>query len=278
MSQNIIWIGVGISLVVGIASSFFLFWRTTNYTRDIRDTIMSSSKCVILYGNDYINRTSNSRSLLVMDKLEIKTLADLFQVKSINNSIFFRKGGICECDGETRFMFYDDTGKCTITIVHCHGEFVRCGFHDNSNLELTEASKHEVLEYLSSRLNYHHHDLFNAVSEGLVHVIQEVIDNGVDINVTNSFGQTPLHLAAYFGHMEEVQFLLSKSANPNVVSVNGRTPLDMALLELLERHRDYSKAVERKAQIANLLRKHGGKTGLELDAEKPLPQSSLSSP
>ena len=73
---------------------------------------------------------------------------------------------------------------------------------------------------------------------------------------------TPLHLAADFGEEDIAELLISGGANVNAKS-GSKTPLDHALsLDLRGREPSPS----RKA-IADLLRKHGGKTGAELKAE-----------
>jgi ankyrin repeat protein len=56
------------------------------------------------------------------------------------------------------------------------------------------------------------------------------------------------------GEKEVVELLIDKGANVNAKMVDGRTPLDAAI---------YGKNPE----TADLLRKHGGKTELELIAE-----------
>jgi ankyrin repeat protein len=52
------------------------------------------------------------------------------------------------------------------------------------------------------------------------------------------------------GHKEIGELLIASDADVNALSVNGKTPLDLA-----------------NDETADLLRKHGGKTGGELKAE-----------
>ena len=63
-----------------------------------------------------------------------------------------------------------------------------------------------------------------------------------------------MHYAAIGGEKEVVELLIAKGANVNAKMVDGRTTLDAAI---------YGKNPE----TAELLRKHGGKTGEELEAE-----------
>ena len=55
-------------------------------------------------------------------------------------------------------------------------------------------------------------------------------------------------------HKEIVELLIAKGADVNAKTGDGRTPLDYSI-------------VNKQPETANLLRKHGGKTGEELKAE-----------
>ena len=92
-----------------------------------------------------------------------------------------------------------------------------------------------------------------AASWGHKEVAELLIDNGADVNVKSGFGQTPLHWACNEGrHVAEL--LITKGADVNAIDAAGQTPLDWA-------------EEEKQTETANLLRKHGGKTGKELEAE-----------
>ena len=60
--------------------------------------------------------------------------------------------------------------------------------------------------------------------------------------------------AAWKGHKEVAELLIANGADVNAKNEDGETPLD------------FTKQTKQKA-IANLLRKHGGKTVEELKAE-----------
>ena len=66
---------------------------------------------------------------------------------------------------------------------------------------------------------------------------------GADLSQEDSCGRTALHVAALYGHVEIVQYLLKNYAEPNAIDYLGLTPLDYALkanseavVPVLERH------------------------------------------
>ena len=68
---------------------------------------------------------------------------------------------------------------------------------------------------------------------------------------------TPLHIAASKSHKEIIELLIAKGADVNALNNKGDTPLDLAMPD----------SPFDSTELADLLRKHGGKTGKELKAE-----------
>ena len=93
--------------------------------------------------------------------------------------------------------------------------------------------------------------LHRAAFWGYTEVVELLINNEVDVNAKDKYGCTPLHDAAEYSHLEIAEMLINRAPDMNALAHNGDTPLDLA-----------------NGETADLIRKHGGKTGKELKAER----------
>ena len=106
----------------------------------------------------------------------------------------------------------------------------------------------------------------NAVGSSLLNyqlhgeVAELLIRQGADVNAEGPKGWTALHWAVAMAQKKSVELLIGEGADVNAKDVIYGTPLDNV-------GRFYDTATKAKeADLANLLRKHGGKTGEEVEA------------
>ena len=90
---------------------------------------------------------------------------------------------------------------------------------------------------------------------GIIEAIKRHLAAGTDVNAKASRGWTPLHSVAT---KEVAELLIAKGADVNARGFLGITPLDKAVGNTFND--------KNNAEAADLLRKHGGKTGEELKA------------
>jgi len=117
---------------------------------------------------------------------------------------------------------------------------------------------------VNAKNNYGWTALYIAASNyrGNKEVVELLISEGADVNAKDDRGRAPLHGAAFDGHKEVVELLISEGADVNAKDDRGGTPLDAAEEEEKRNWTLLGSAFEEKMnEVANLLRKHGGKYG-----------------
>ncbi|EEU36066.1 uncharacterized protein NECHADRAFT_53166 [Fusarium vanettenii 77-13-4] len=70
--------------------------------------------------------------------------------------------------------------------------------------------------------------LLQAVSTGNFLAAKRLVKNGADVNATDHYGQTALHLTVIGGARELTLSILDKGGDPNAQDNDGRTPLHRA--------------------------------------------------
>ena len=132
-------------------------------------------------------------------------------------------------------------------------------FSENSQT-LLEAENIETIE-----------KYIDPINKGNINVVKQYLAAGADANMNLPSEWTLLHHAADRTNKEIVKILLEAGANVNAKIDGGYTPLDLAqsLMEkdLYSSNEVYLRIKSKKKEIADLLRKNGGKTAEELKAE-----------
>lgn len=70
--------------------------------------------------------------------------------------------------------------------------------------------------------------LHMACYQGHTEEVREMISSGIDINVRGDIGSTPLHEAVLGGHAEVIKVLLNNGASLDSKNDYGETPLELA--------------------------------------------------
>ena len=97
-----------------------------------------------------------------------------------------------------------------------------------------------------------------AAGRGNKEVVELLIAKGVDVNAKNNRGGTPLHLP---NNKEIAELLIANGADVNAKDEDGETPLDWAI-----RNSNWKHVRRKRAETADLIHKHGGKTRKQLEA------------
>jgi ankyrin repeat protein len=87
--------------------------------------------------------------------------------------------------------------------------------------------------------------IHDAAEEGNIKAVKQHLAAGTDVDAKDMNGETPLNWAAYNGHKEIAELLIANGADVNAADKYGETPLGET----------------QRYEIADLLRKHGGKRG-----------------
>ena len=130
--------------------------------------------------------------------------------------------------------------------------------------------------------------IHKAAFDGNIKAVKRHLNAGVDANAQTRSENTPLHAAAYQGHSEVIELLIANDADVNASDMRGWIALHAAVdqghaavaallivkgADLIARMKGGGYTVldlanlKEQTEIAALLRKHGGKTKKELEAE-----------
>ena len=114
---------------------------------------------------------------------------------------------------------------------------------------LAKSRQDSCLGCLASRGSPEKTPLLSAIQGGNFDVCKLLIEqHKVDVNISDGYGMTPLHLASKLGRPKTVELLCKYVLDKNTFDNNGKTPMDLAVSEA-------------KWKIVEILEDHGGVRG-----------------
>jgi ankyrin repeat protein len=116
---------------------------------------------------------------------------------------------------------------------YCESDFKRCVRFQNSlknqPIPLTLLPNGKIVSNTRSREDLEATVIFNAIMKNRAHMMGSLIRAGVNVNLKNLEGVTPLMVAAEVGNEQAIKILLQHNANPNVKNELGETAYDIAV-------------------------------------------------
>ncbi len=118
-------------------------------------------------------------------------------------------------------------------------------------------------------------DTFSLIEDIVYHsdieAFKAVFEAGVDVNIQNKYGWTPLHICIRRDHRDMIEYLLDKGADINRVDGVGWTPLMESIMDdktelcklLLDRGADITIANKRGGTAPMLVQKFGRTSMME---------------
>jgi ankyrin repeat protein len=95
------------------------------------------------------------------------------------------------------------------------------------------------------------------------HTVERLIGEGADVNAPDVNGNTPLMMAAIYGHPESARYLINAGAKVDVATADGRTPL-------------FEAARHGHLKTVRLLLAHGAQPNIKTaDGRTPIGEASL---
>lgn len=115
---------------------------------------------------------------------------------------------------------------------YCQGEFHRCVRFQMSlrkeAVPLNLLPNGSKVELPRTDNDFNATALFSAILKSRVPLLGSLLKSGIDVNVRNADGMTPLMAAASTGNLEIIRLLLAKNADPSITNNQNETAAAIA--------------------------------------------------
>lgn len=134
----------------------------------------------------------------------------------------------CEVDDDYMSNVYNQT-PLHLAILAGHEDVIKTLVTFKASTSTNDLTSHSVSPNLNLKNSRQQTPLSLALSMGMHSVAQLLIDEGANINSTNSEGLTLMHEAIIAGEEKSALFLLNYGSDTNVKTPDGQSPLQLAV-------------------------------------------------
>ncbi|KAL0237198.1 hypothetical protein PCE1_000595 [Barthelona sp. PCE] len=193
----------------------------SHFTYEFTKELMACKKEGLAHQSPLYNCPALKCPLLVCD---IQGVGDHYTDPQIQSESGkgFGKADLSRLGIQAFFRRHKCNQICRFLGLPCVGEFIS---GESSETRIGMMQMTSVPAGMSSK------DLFDAVQLGSVDVVKRIaVWTNQKLTVTDSNGDTALHLASRLGHIEVIEFLLSTGLEVDILNRNKQTPLYCAVL------------------------------------------------
>jgi len=220
---------------------------------------------MLIEGGADTNFSNNGRTALRNAAMHGKiNIVKLFLEKGVDVNVQDHYGDT-PLDHATSTIIQSDTSRQIANLLRSHG--AKNGKVIDEERRQAEAKKPKLFPVFLAALDGNYDELRQKLDEGLdvnsrdavgdtflhnaawkghLEGVELLVSQKADVNALNGRKRSPLHQSVFLGQTEIAKLLISNGANVNPNDADGRTPLDWAVLL-------------GKQDLAKLLKSHGGK-------------------